>query len=102
MIFGGEFYGCHGISRREVKKMSWRKKVFILWYAKLTEIILDGLEEKAQNMGAKQIMLNAREPAIPFYRTYGYTIIGPAHTLYDSIKHVKMVKELKEKKKRGY
>ena len=58
------------------------------------KIILTGLEEKAQNVGVKQIMLNAREPAIPFYRTYGYTIIGPAHTLYDSIKHVKMVKRI--------
>ena len=58
------------------------------------KIILAGLEEKAQNRGAKQIMLDAREPAIQFYRNAGYTIIDPAHTLYESIKHVKMVKRI--------
>ncbi|HUT64262.1 MAG TPA: GNAT family N-acetyltransferase [Anaerolineae bacterium] len=58
------------------------------------KIILAGLEEKAINMGAKQIMLDAREPAIPFYCTAGYTIIGPAHTLYGCIKHVKMIKRI--------
>ena len=58
------------------------------------KIILAGLEEKAQQMGIKQIMLNARVPVIPFYRTCGYTIIGPAHTLYDCIKHVKMIKRI--------
>lgn len=65
------------------------------------KIILAGLEEKAKNMGAKQIMLNAREPAIQFYRSAGYTIIGPAHTLYDSIKHVKMMKRIETEKETG-
>ena len=65
------------------------------------KIILAGLEEKAQNMGAKQIILDAREPSIQFYRTAGYTIIGPAHTLYDSITHVKMIKRIEREKETG-
>ncbi len=39
-------------------------------------------------------MLNARESAVQFYRAEGYTVIEQSHTLFGSIKHFKMIKDL--------
>jgi GNAT superfamily N-acetyltransferase len=56
--------------------------------------ILSELEKEAKKRGAKSIILNARESAIPFYRSAGYTILEPSHTLFGSIKHFKMTKHI--------
>ena len=83
-----------GSEKDELEEESFHSMVCETDRIPIGKIILAGLEEEAQNRGAKQIILNSREPAIPFYRTAGYTIIGPAHTLYESIKHVRMVKRI--------
>jgi predicted GNAT family N-acyltransferase len=56
--------------------------------------ILFGLEAYAEAQGASEIVLNAREDAIPFYIRYGYEVTGPANTLFGSVKHVHMRKAI--------
>ena len=56
--------------------------------------VLVGLEKRAQAQGATRVVLNARKPAIPFYLKHGYTIVGPADTLFGTIEHVRMEKKL--------
>jgi ribosomal protein S18 acetylase RimI-like enzyme len=56
--------------------------------------IIDALEKQAALLGAKKIVLNARENAIGFYQKKGYSIAGPAHSLFGVIKHFKMEKNL--------
>lgn len=60
----------------------------------LGSVLLRALEQLARNAGAKSIVLNAREPALRFYQKNGYQIEGPGPTLYDSISHLVMRKEL--------
>ena len=51
------------------------------------------LEEEAINQGANQIMLNARENAVAFYKSPGYFEVGP----YESdiqIPHTRMEKKI--------
>ena len=57
--------------------------------------VLAGLEKRAQAQGATRVVLNARKPAIPFYLKHGYTIVGPADTLFGTIEHVRMEKVLR-------
>ena len=55
--------------------------------------MIQKLEEKAINQGANQIMLNARENAIAFYKSLGYFEVGP----YESdiqIPHTRMEKKI--------
>ena len=55
--------------------------------------MIQKLEEKAINQGANQIMLNARENAIVFYKSLGYFEVGP----YESdiqIPHTRMEKQI--------
>src|SRR3954463_9888643 len=58
--------------------------------------VLSGLEAHAQVKGASEIVLNAREAAIPFYIRYGYEVIGPFDTLFGSVNHVRMRKSKAE------
>jgi len=60
--------------------------------------VLAGLEKRARARGATRIVLNARKPAIPFYLKHGYTIVGPADTLFGAIEHVRMEKTLSSEK----
>jgi predicted GNAT family N-acyltransferase len=51
------------------------------------------LEEEAINQGANQIMLNARENAVAFYKSLGYFEVGP----YESdikVPHTRMEKKI--------
>ncbi len=56
--------------------------------------ILENLERKLVEFGAKTIVLNARENAVPFYKKHGYEVVGKSHTLFGEIAHKKMVKKL--------
>src|SRR5437867_12491521 len=53
--------------------------------------ILEALEAEARGHGAPKIVLNARDNAVEFYRKRGYGTIGDAETLFDVIRHVRMV-----------
>jgi predicted GNAT family N-acyltransferase len=55
--------------------------------------MINKLEEEAINQGANQIMLNARENAVAFYKSLGYFEAGP----YESdiqIPHTRMEKKI--------
>ncbi len=56
--------------------------------------ILQELENRARNAGASSIVLNAREDAQRFYQKYGFITTGPAPTIFDAVKHVRMRKDL--------
>ncbi len=56
-------------------------------------LVLEELEKRVREKGAKYVVLNARESAIRFYKKHGYHIAGKAPTLFDSIEHVRMRKD---------
>lgn len=56
-------------------------------------LLLNTLEQRAIELGAARIVLDARENALRFYRKQGYVVQGPGHTLFNSIAHVKMIKD---------
>ena len=56
--------------------------------------ILANLEERARQLGASVIVLDARETALGFYTRHGYTPTGPGDMLFDRIAHVRMKKQL--------
>lgn len=57
-------------------------------------LILKGLETRARQRGVKRIVLNAREAAIPFYRTNQYQLGSQSFTLFNVIDHWQMHKDL--------
>jgi predicted GNAT family N-acyltransferase len=57
-------------------------------------LILETLENKARQLGAASIVLDARETAFGFYRKRGYQPTGPGHMLFRQIAHVHMCKEI--------
>ena len=56
--------------------------------------VLAGLETAARDLGAIEIVLNARESAQRFYERHGYTVVGPAATMFGDVAHVRMSKNL--------
>jgi ribosomal protein S18 acetylase RimI-like enzyme len=56
--------------------------------------LLAALESRAAQMGARSIVLNAREQAIPFYRKHGYVVTGEAATMFGSVLHFRMAKQI--------
>ena len=55
--------------------------------------MIEKLEEEAINQGANQVMLNARENAVAFYKSLDYFEVGP----YESdiqIPHIRMEKQI--------
>jgi predicted GNAT family N-acyltransferase len=57
-------------------------------------VILNELERYARVMGAKAIVLNARQDVEGFYKKHGFITVGAAPTLFDVVKHVRMRKDL--------
>ena len=57
-------------------------------------LLLSALEDKAVELGATRIVLDAREHALGFYQKQGYELEGPGHALFNTIPHVKMSKRL--------
>lgn len=56
--------------------------------------VLKELELIAAQIGVKKISLNARDVAVSFYLSLGYSEQGFSHLLYDEIKHYLMTKPL--------
>lgn len=56
--------------------------------------VLHELERRASQLGAKRMVLSARESAIPFYTKRGYETAERSSTLFESIVHWWMRKEL--------
>ena len=62
----------------------------------LGKTLLHYLEKRAQkeNPALIQILLEAREPAVPFYEKQGYYVIDKSFVLFGSIQHYRMIKSL--------
>ncbi len=56
--------------------------------------ILREFERRVRATGATSIVLNARDEAQRFYRKHGFVVVGPAPTIFEAVKHVRMRKEL--------
>jgi predicted GNAT family N-acyltransferase len=56
--------------------------------------IISWIEEKAQELKLKNIILDARENAVKFYERSGYKVIGESYLLFGEIKHYKMEKKM--------
>lgn len=56
--------------------------------------ILEALERKLIEKGARTIILNARESIVKFYKKHNYEILEKEHILFGVIKHFKMRKEI--------
>lgn len=52
------------------------------------------LEEAAAQLGYAEVVLHAREAAVPFYQRQQYAVVAPSHTLFGSIPHFLMAKKL--------
>jgi len=56
--------------------------------------IMAYLEDQAKMKGWTEIVLEARENAVPFYKAIGYTIIAESYLLFGEIQHYRMSKTL--------
>ena len=56
--------------------------------------LLLAAEAQARQLSLTTIVLDARENALAFYKTMGYTIVAKAHLLYGMIQHYRMEKIL--------
>lgn len=57
--------------------------------------IMFAIEEQAKNSGTEKIVLQARENAVPFYESIGYSITEKSFKLWDIIQHFKMEKTIR-------
>jgi N-acetylglutamate synthase-like GNAT family acetyltransferase len=57
-------------------------------------LILNALEQRARELGAMVVMLNAREGAVSFYQKHGYRLMDQTNTLFNLIPHWRMQKDL--------
>jgi thioesterase domain-containing protein len=62
----------------------------------LGTLIMMALEEEARKQGLKRLMLNSREGSTVFYTKCGYLITGDAPTLFGSVSHQQMMKNIAE------
>jgi predicted GNAT family N-acyltransferase len=56
--------------------------------------IMAYLEDQAKAKGWTEIVLEARENAVPFYQAIGYTIVAESYLLFGEIQHYRMQKNL--------
>ena len=56
--------------------------------------ILKALEEQARTQAIKRVILNAREEALDFYLKHGYRVEGSAETLFGTVRHARMRKDV--------
>jgi ribosomal protein S18 acetylase RimI-like enzyme len=56
--------------------------------------VLEYLEAAARQQHLTEIVLHAREQAVPFYERLGYAVVAPSHTLFGTVPHFLMSKSL--------
>jgi predicted GNAT family N-acyltransferase len=59
------------------------------------QAILRELENRALGSELDEIKLNSRQDAVPFYERNGYQVLGPTHSLFGTIPHFEMRKQLR-------
>ncbi len=57
-------------------------------------MIVNALEQEAINRNVRNVVLDAREPAVGFYRKLGYSTEKKSYVLFDEIQHYRMTKRL--------
>ena len=90
---------CIGVARlqynsslqAQIRYMAIKEKYQMRGFGKI--LVMD-LENIAKEKGIKEIILQSREIAIPFYLNLGYTIIKKTHLLFEEIQHFLMRKYL--------
>ena len=58
--------------------------------------LVNTIEQHARDSGYKQISLDAREPAIGFYKKLGYQEVEKTYLLFDEIQHYQMLKNISD------
>ncbi|MDZ7900428.1 MAG: GNAT family N-acetyltransferase [Arcicella sp.] len=58
------------------------------------KLLMNYLEELAQQKGIQEIILDARENAVKFYISIGYEIFDDSYLLFGQIQHWKMRKQI--------
>lgn len=58
------------------------------------QALVNAIEQHAKSQSCRTIMLDAREPAVDFYKKLGYKVIKKTYLLFDLIQHFQMVKEI--------
>jgi N-acetylglutamate synthase-like GNAT family acetyltransferase len=58
------------------------------------KVIMNEIEAVCKAKGYLQIILHAREVALPFYQKLGYQMVEPSHLLFGEIQHYLMQKTL--------
>jgi N-acetylglutamate synthase-like GNAT family acetyltransferase len=58
------------------------------------KMIMNEIEAVCKAKGFLQIILHAREVALPFYQKLGYQLVEPSHLLFGEIQHYLMQKTL--------
>lgn len=58
------------------------------------KLIMNDVEAFARKIGMKEIVLQAREIAVPFYTSLEYENVEKTHLLFNDIQHYKMRKSL--------
>lgn len=56
--------------------------------------LVNALEERAHSSRCTTIVLDAREPAVAFYRKLGYKLVEKSYLLFAEIQHFRMLKQL--------
>lgn len=56
--------------------------------------LVESLEAQAGELGLVEIVLDARETCVDFYRRLGYEVMWPSHTLFGCIPHLRMRRRL--------
>ncbi len=56
-------------------------------------VLLQSLEQAAREISLQQLILQAREQAVPFYRRRGYELVEKSFLLFDEIQHYLMRKQ---------
>jgi ribosomal protein S18 acetylase RimI-like enzyme len=57
-------------------------------------MLMEHLEKIAREKGAAEVVLDARENAVPFYKKINYEITEKTYLLFGEIQHYRMVKKL--------
>jgi predicted GNAT family N-acyltransferase len=57
-------------------------------------MIVVALEQEAAKNSMPTVVLDAREPAVGFYKKLGYCIEGKSYVLFDEIQHYRMTKQI--------
>ncbi|GMR00996.1 MAG: hypothetical protein BMS9Abin19_0342 [Gammaproteobacteria bacterium] len=56
--------------------------------------LIKAMEQHAKKTSHNNIVLDAREDAVNFYKKQGYSVIGRSYLLFDEIQHFRMSKQL--------